>query len=93
MRSGELALSVAVREYESRMLVDGFASVGTALRYLTLATARSRALRGTARSFFRTCGAIGPLVLISTSSAVPGNRELPAPTEEFIVPVRHVLAP
>lgn len=33
------------------------------------------------------------LVLISTSSAVPGNGELPAPTEEFIVPVRHVLAP
>ncbi|MEU6009482.1 hypothetical protein [Streptomyces sp. NPDC047453] len=57
----ELALSVAVREYESRMLVDGFASVGTALRYLTLATARSRALRGTARGFFRTCGAIGSL--------------------------------
>ncbi|MFF4829214.1 FAD-dependent oxidoreductase [Streptomyces sp. NPDC001312] len=61
VRSGELALSVAVREYESRMLVDGFASVRTALRYLTLATARSRALRGTARGFFRTCGAIGPL--------------------------------
>ncbi|MFF4796573.1 alpha/beta fold hydrolase [Streptomyces sp. NPDC001276] len=33
------------------------------------------------------------LVLISTSSAVPGNGELPAPTGEFIVPVRHVLAP
>lgn len=61
VRSGDLALHDAVRGYESRMLVDGFASVGTALRYLTLATARSRVLRGTARGFFRTCGAIGPL--------------------------------
>ncbi|MFE7215444.1 alpha/beta fold hydrolase [Streptomyces sp. NPDC057611] len=43
---------------------------------------------GHSRNYSRSIATVASsLVLISTSSAVPGNRELSAPTEVFIVPV------
>jgi 2-polyprenyl-6-methoxyphenol hydroxylase-like FAD-dependent oxidoreductase len=50
-----------VARYEARMRDYGFAAVREASRYLRLAISPSRALRRTARGFFRLCGAVSPL--------------------------------
>lgn len=58
---GEQQLLPALAGYEHAMLAHGFGAVRAALMYLRLAILRSRAVRAVARTFFRLCGAIGPL--------------------------------
>lgn len=58
---GEQELLPAVAAYERVMLKHGFGAVRAATMYLRLAILRSRAIRATARTFFRLCGAAGPL--------------------------------
>jgi hypothetical protein len=43
------------------MLRRGFDTVRGVRFYIRMAISRSRALRGIARTFFRLCGAVGPL--------------------------------
>lgn len=58
---GREALIPALHTYEAAMLTSGFGSVRQSRLYVTLAISPSRSLRTIARSFFRLCGAVGPL--------------------------------
>lgn len=51
----------AIAAYEAQMLDYGFAAVRESSRFLQLAISPSRALRTTARAFFRLCGKVDPL--------------------------------
>jgi 2-polyprenyl-6-methoxyphenol hydroxylase-like FAD-dependent oxidoreductase len=58
---GEAELRSGLADYQARMLDNGFAAQREALFYTRLATNRSRAVRGVARTFFRFCGAVPPM--------------------------------
>ena len=58
---GEAALHAELQRCEAEMLRHGFAAVRAALWYTRLAIARSRPIRGAARTFFRLCGRVSPL--------------------------------
>jgi 2-polyprenyl-6-methoxyphenol hydroxylase-like FAD-dependent oxidoreductase len=58
---GGSPLTAALRDYEQEMLDRGFQTVRGVRGYTRMAISRSRLPRATARSFFRLCGAAGPL--------------------------------
>ncbi|TDD62209.1 FAD-dependent monooxygenase [Kribbella antibiotica] len=58
---GERPLFEALSVAEETIRSHGFGAAAEALRYTKLASSRSRALRRTARTFFRVCGLVPPL--------------------------------
>lgn len=58
---GRSPLLPALQRYEAEMLDRGFKTVRDVRLYTRMAVSQSRALRTTARAFFRLCGAVGPL--------------------------------
>jgi phytoene dehydrogenase-like protein len=50
-----------LHDYQAEMLERGFKTVRGVRLYTRMAISRSRLLRTTARTFFRLCGAVGPL--------------------------------
>lgn len=75
--AGSVALSDAVRDYESEMLRYGFAAVRQTRLYLFLAIVRSRLVRQVARLFFKLCGALPGLrsAIFSGPRSIQGARE------------------
>ncbi len=59
--SGAEPLAAALRDYQAEMLDRGFKTVRGVRLYTRMAISRRRLLRVTARTFFRLCGAVGPL--------------------------------